>query len=223
MNGCAVAVWDAGGDEAVSAVEPMLCGHAERLVPLAQNILTEAHLDFSDIDLIATTVGPGAFTGLRIGLSAARAMGLALDVPVVGVTTLDVLAASYLARHQDPHNLLVLIETKRSDFYGQLFSPAGDILSEPFALPAEQISALYLVDSIVLIGDASQRFLSLLLQEQKAGVVVRTGFEVPDPAHLARLAYRQYASGGYLTPPKPLYLREADISQSRKTQRKIAE
>lgn len=223
MNGCAVAVWDTESGEAVSMVEPMARGHAEALVPLVQAVMSKAYMDFPDLGLIATTVGPGAFTGLRIGLSTARAIGLALNIPVLGVTTFEVLVAAYFAQYQQPYNVLVLIETKRSDFYGQLFSSAGGELSEPFALPVEQIAPQYLDEDAVLIGDASQRFLSLLPHEQKTKIALKAGFEIPDPSYLARLAYARYVSGDGLTPPEPLYLREADVSQSKKTQRKIAE
>lgn len=223
MNGCAVAVWDAAAGAAAIEVRAMARGHAEALVPLLQTVLVKAQLDFPDLDLIATTVGPGAFTGLRIGLSTARALGLALEIPVIGVTTLEVLAASYFKKSQDQRNVLVLIETKRSDFYGQLFSASGSPLSEPFALPAVAISELYLVGNLNLIGDANHRFLSLLDESDRVGVFAIDGFEIPDPLCLAALAQARFASGDHLTPADPLYLRGADVSQSKKVQRKIAE
>lgn len=223
MNGCAVAVWSVGSQAGIAEVAPMSRGHAEVLVPLVQAVLTQAHLDFSDMDMIATTVGPGAFTGLRIGLSASRALGLALEIPVIGMTTLEVLAAAYFQDSHNQRNLLVLIESKRSDFYGQLFSASGSILSEPFALSASVIAELYLGEGIAVIGDANQRFLSLLTEDDRHKVTAVAGFEIPDPLCLARLAQARFVSGDNLTPPEPLYLRGADVSQSKKMQRKIAE
>ncbi len=221
MNGCTAGLLDTDTGECVSTVEPMARGHAEKLVPLIQQTLTKAHLDFQDIGMIATTVGPGAFTGLRIGLSTARSLGLALNIPVIGVTTLSVLAAAYLAAYESDHNILVLIETKRTDFYGQMFSPQGDTLSDPFALPGEVIADVHITDKVMLIGDANARFLSLLSAEQKHRVTPVAGFEIPDPAFIARIGYALWESGDTDSLPEPLYLRDADVSQSKRVQRTI--
>lgn len=221
MNGCSAGVLDTDSAECVAMAEPMTRGQAEKLVPLIQKALTKAQLDFADLGLIATTVGPGAFTGLRIGLSTARALGLALNIPVLGVTTLHVLAAAYFAQHQADKNLLVLIETKRSDFYGQLFDAAGSSISEPFALPAETIAEIYLAQPCVIIGDANARFLSLLTAAQKDKVNAAEGFDLPDPAFIAMIGHALWENGDTDSPPEPLYLRDADVSQSKRLQRTI--
>lgn len=223
MNGCTAGVLDTESGECVTVSEPMNRGHAEKLVPMIQSVLTRSRLDFPDLGLVAVTVGPGAFTGLRIGLSTARALGLALDIPVVGVTTLHVLAAAYFARYQSDANLLVLIETKRTDFYGQMFDAEGGAACEPFALPAELIADLYLERPIVLIGDASARFLSLLDERQRERVEAADGFEVPDPAFISRIGHALWESGDTDCPAEPLYLRDADVSMSKRVQRTIAE
>jgi tRNA threonylcarbamoyladenosine biosynthesis protein TsaB len=223
MNGCAAGVLDTDSEECVALVEPMARGQAEKLVPLIQKTLTRAQLDFSDLGLISTTVGPGAFTGLRIGLSTARALGLALNIPVVGVTTLHVLAAAYFAQHQHDKNVLVLIETKRTDFYGQLFDADGSALSEPFALSAEVIAKLHLGQDCVIIGDANARFLTLLDEGQKARVQAVEGFEIPDPAFIAVIGHALHENGDTDCPAEPLYLRDADVSQSKRVQRTIEE
>ncbi|HEY0901132.1 MAG TPA: tRNA (adenosine(37)-N6)-threonylcarbamoyltransferase complex dimerization subunit type 1 TsaB [Micavibrio sp.] len=221
MNGCAVGVLDTESQECVAVVEPMPRGHAEKLVPLIQKALTKARLDFPDLGLIATTVGPGAFTGLRIGLSTSRALGLALNIPVLGVTTLHVLAAAYFAKHQHGKNLLVLIETKRTDFYGQLFDAEGSARSEPFALSARVIADAYMDQDCVIIGDANARFLSLLDAAQQARVTAVAGFEIPDPAFVAVIGHALFENGDTDAPAEPLYLRDADVSQSKKVQRTI--
>ena len=221
LNGCVTGVLDTDSGECFAISEQMARGQAEKLVPLIQAVLVKARLDFPDLGLIATTVGPGAFTGLRIGLSTARAMGLALNIPVVGVTTLSVLAAAYLSQHRIDKNFLVLIETKRSDFYGQYFSPMGNTLSEPFALSAEVIADTYLDQPVVLVGDANDRFLSLLPADKKGLIQAVAGFEVPDADFISRIAYARYESGDTDSVPEPLYLRGADVSQSKRIQRVI--
>ena len=85
---CSVALWR---DGAVLArrFEAMLRGQSEALMPMVGAVLAEAGCGFKDLDAIAVTVGPGAFTGLRIGLAAARGMALAAELPLIGVTTLE--------------------------------------------------------------------------------------------------------------------------------------
>jgi tRNA threonylcarbamoyladenosine biosynthesis protein TsaB len=75
-----------------SSSEPMARGQAERLAPMAQEAVAQARIAFADIDRIAVTTGPGSFTGVRVGLSFARALALALARPCVGVSTLEALA-----------------------------------------------------------------------------------------------------------------------------------
>lgn len=222
MNGCSAGVVDMASGEVSSITDPMTRGHAERLVPLIQETLVQARCDFPDVGLIATSVGPGAFTGLRIGLSTARALGLALNIPVVGVTTLAALAAAYFEKQPEPGDCLILIETKRTDFYGQIFSAEGSAMSEPFALPADAIVDTYLRDkNIRLVGDANQRFLSLIPKDVRDRVIAIDGYEMPDPSYIARIGYALHESGAADSAPEPLYLRGADVSQSSRLQRVI--
>jgi tRNA threonylcarbamoyladenosine biosynthesis protein TsaB len=91
LDACSVAI--VRGDEALAAIsESMSRGQAERLAPMAREAAEQAGIAFSDIDRIAVTTGPGSFTGVRVGLSFARALALALNKPCVGVSTLEALA-----------------------------------------------------------------------------------------------------------------------------------
>jgi tRNA threonylcarbamoyladenosine biosynthesis protein TsaB len=89
LNACSVALVENGAVRAM-LFEPMQRGHAERIAPMAQEVM--AQTEFNTIDRIVVTTGPGSFTGVRVGLAFARAMALALDVPCVGVSTLEALA-----------------------------------------------------------------------------------------------------------------------------------
>ena len=102
LEACAVAVLDAETD-ALRAQESqaMARGHAEALMPMIERVMQAATLPFTALDRIAVTVGPGSFTGLRVGISAARGLGLAADKPVVGVTTLSAYAAPFLSDSAD--------------------------------------------------------------------------------------------------------------------------
>jgi tRNA threonylcarbamoyladenosine biosynthesis protein TsaB len=89
---CSVAIWD---DGAVLAEEQqaLAYGHAEILVPMLARVLARAGLRVDDMDRLACTIGPGHFTGLRAGLAAARGLALAADKPLIGITTLEAVAA----------------------------------------------------------------------------------------------------------------------------------
>jgi tRNA threonylcarbamoyladenosine biosynthesis protein TsaB len=218
LMGCVAALYDAAEDKAWSLSEPMGRGQAERLVPMVQDVLKLAGREFFDVDLIATTTGPGAFTGLRLALSAARAWGLSLARPVAGVTTLATLAAMFYDGGEDAP-VRILIETKRSDFYTQLWRRDGAAgAAEAVSLGA--IQAQGDAADIVYIGDAAARYVE---ESGERARIVRLGFDLPDPAVIARLGLHEWRMGRVKGMPEPLYLRGADVSESKREQRRIAD
>jgi len=220
MFGCNVALWDSGKNICVKQSETMERGQAEKLVPMIQSIVKQAGFEMADIDLIGTAIGPGGFTGLRIGLSTARALGLALSKPVVGLTTLEILARDFLNHEKlvADEQLAVLIETKRQDFYIQYFDAQGETLSEPAGLTADVIAEEVGNRKIVFIGDALARFLSLVEKRPLWRMV--DGCNLPDPEVMARLALERYNAGNVKL-AEPLYLRNADVTVSKKPVRLV--
>ncbi len=92
LGACSAAVWD---QTVMSGQQKIMSrGHVEELLPMVQAVVTESGLEFAQLELIAVSIGPGSFTGLRAGLAAARGLGLALNIPVHGVTTLEAVAAA---------------------------------------------------------------------------------------------------------------------------------
>src|SRR5690348_17280086 len=87
LAACSVAVFDTGGGIVASESQSMTRGHAEALMPMVARVMAKAAAKFDTIDRIAVTVGPGSFTGLRVGVSAARGLALAAGKPAVGVAT----------------------------------------------------------------------------------------------------------------------------------------
>ena len=114
-----------------TSVDDLAQGHAEIIFPRIAALLDRNHLSYDDLTRIAVTTGPGSFTGLRIGLSAARGLGLALDIPVVGVPSL--LAISLAAPVERP--VAVLLDARRHEAYFQNFAAPGEELGEPLILP----------------------------------------------------------------------------------------
>jgi len=192
--------------------EEMIRGQSERLIPLIQQILSQVSLKPADLDMIATTVGPGAFTGIRIGLSAARALGLALDIPVVPTTTTRAIAMAQLNEKKRP--ILVAIETKRVDMYVDILTPDGLSKTGPQALSLKDAATLVEGSSFLLCGDGACR-LAPILNETGLDYLIENQSILPDPVVIAKLAAADYANLGpdaFIVPPQPLYIRPPDAS-----------
>lgn len=107
--------------------EPIGRGQAERLLPLLGEVMAEAGWAWGDLGLVAVTAGPGTFTGLRAGISVARALGLALECPVLGVGTLEIVAAAAMAsRPEVARPWIVAIDARRDEVYTQRFAADFD-------------------------------------------------------------------------------------------------
>ncbi len=214
MAGCSAAVRDGNGQSFAETV-PMARGQSEQLVPMMNRVMSQAGVTYGALSLVAVTIGPGAFTGLRIGLAAARALGVTLGVPVAGVTTMETLAKQYTP--QAKGRFAVLLETKREDFYIQFFSAEGQAISEPGGHTHAEIFAM-LEPGDSIIGDALERFSSFA--ESAGPEAIVSGFELPDPRIITEIALEQWLSG-CLKPTEPMYLREADVSQAKTKARQI--
>jgi len=209
--GCSVALWR-GDDIGARRSQAMARGQSEALLPMIQDVLAEAGLTAMDLDLIAVTRGPGAFTGLRIGLSAARAMALAAGVPCLGVDTTDVIARG-VDGSLIPGELLVVLDTKRSDFYAQKFSCRHEALAPPVAVSPGGLAELVGPGSVdaplMVVGDATDAALHIL-SDAKIAAQAAPAPGLPDAVHLAAIAALRWQPGQVLSPPMPLYLRPAD-------------
>lgn len=123
-------------DRLEDLVEDMPTGQAERLFPALAELLARTNTAYKDLNRIAVTTGPGSFTGLRIGLSAARGLGLALSIPVLGIPSL--LALSLVAQC---NAIAVLLDARRDEAYFQTFSGPGVPVGQPALLPMAEARA----------------------------------------------------------------------------------
>jgi len=224
LQGCSAAFYDAGTQDTFHEMAAMERGQAEHLVPMIERVMQAAGRKHAELDALCVTVGPGAFTGIRLALSAARGMALALEIPVIGLTTFDVLAAQYFSgdNERTGSDLCFLLDTKRSDYYAQFFAHDAKPQSAPFVGAGASIMDMMEGKNITLAGDAAVRFHRE--QEGAAAFSVMAGFDLPDPRVMARLAADLYAGAGGvagLPLPQPLYLRGADVTQPKSEKRRI--
>lgn len=195
LSACGVALVD-GGQVLARRQAPMVRGHQERLGAMVAEVMADAGADFAILDRIGVTLGPGSFTGLRVGLAFAKGLALALDRPCVGVGSLEALA-------QDRPGLVVAIaDARRDQAYWQAFRDGGAV-TEAAATGLTQIADWLRAKGgpDTLVGPGA----GLLAEYFPAAACAF--LEGPDPAMVARLAA---AAAEPLTPPRPLYLRTPD-------------
>jgi len=197
LSACQVGVAD-GGRLIASASEPMERGHQERLAPMAAEVMTRAGLGFGALSQIAVTVGPGSFTGLRVGLAFAKGLRLAWRAPLAGIGTLAALAESVVS--DGP--VAALIDARRGHVYVQAFD-AGRAQTEPRILPLAEAAAM--LSSLAgwpfpVVGPGAR------LMEAAAGQASIAEIAAPSLEALARLASRAAPAADV----RPLYLRPPD-------------
>ncbi|WP_105424546.1 tRNA (adenosine(37)-N6)-threonylcarbamoyltransferase complex dimerization subunit type 1 TsaB [Neorhizobium tomejilense] len=197
---CSAALYDSAAGKVLSEVtETIGKGHAERLMSVIDEALAAANLPLKAVERVAVVIGPGSFTGIRVGVAAARGFALALGVESVGVTTLEALALKFLGEHPD-QPVVVAMDAKRNEVYTQAFSANGEALSQPAALSPEDASELGQSLSAVMTGSWVEHSLGKEVAEYDG----RDRFDI---AVVARIAAEKPVDAQR---PKPLYLRGPD-------------
>lgn len=207
LGACSACVLDSGGGAEPLASEqtPLERGHAEALMPLVARVMERVPGGFRGLDRIAVTVGPGSFTGLRVGVSAARALGLAAELPVVGVTTLAAMCAPWLGR-EGGRVVGAAIDCRHGQVYFQAVSPHGGSLGPAAQLPLREAVRSAGGAPLSLVGSGA---VAVAQEAWSIGLdaVVVDAMPAPDIAWVARLGMLADPDAA---PPRPLYLKAAD-------------
>src|ERR1700749_3201062 len=154
LDACAAAVLDTGpGVPIAQESQPMKRGHAEALMPLIARVMKEAGVGFAALDRIAGPPGPGSFTGLRVGLSAARGIAPAAGKPIVGVTTLTAYAAPIVSTNSTAP-VIAAIAARHDHVYMQVVSGDGGPLIAPRIAPIQEALGASRFGAPHLVGNA---------------------------------------------------------------------
>lgn len=193
LNACSVAVVE--GERVLAyRSEVMARGHQERLAPMAQAVMADAGLAFDRLERIGATVGPGSFTGLRVGVAFAKGLASALSIPAVGVGSLEALAAETTGL------VAAVLDARRDQLYLQIFEDGRPLMAPdvlPIGVAAARLAELAMGRPLTLVGSGAP-----LLATPGAAVLTPEGC---DARRVARLA-----AGRAPTPIRPLYLRAPD-------------
>ena len=206
LEACSAAVLDTeqGGISARESL-PMVRGHAEALLPLIARVMDSAGLEFAALDRIAVTTGPGSFTGLRVGIAAARGIALAAGRPAVGLSTLAAYAAPLIAA-DDTVPVVAVIDARHDHVYLQVFGPGGRTVVTPRVASLREALRAAATGAPRLIGTAAEMLAAAWPADQRAPRLVEAR-RAPDVDWVARLGAAATDTG---MPPKPLYLRAPD-------------
>ncbi|HEY7999822.1 MAG TPA: tRNA (adenosine(37)-N6)-threonylcarbamoyltransferase complex dimerization subunit type 1 TsaB [Pseudolabrys sp.] len=206
LEACSAAVLDTEIG-AITAHEslPMARGHAEALIPLIARVIEKAKLGFAALDRIAVTTGPGSFTGLRVGISAARGIALAAGKPAVGLSTLAAYAAPLIAA-DDTLPVVVAIDARHDHVYLQVFGPGGRTIVAPRLAPLREALRVAATGAPRLVGTAAAIIAAAWPGGERAPSLIDAR-RAPDIDWVARLGAAAVETG---LAPKPLYLRAPD-------------
>jgi tRNA threonylcarbamoyladenosine biosynthesis protein TsaB len=201
-NLCAACIYDTGAAmELGRQVRDLGKGHAEHLMAVIEKALKTGGIGYPDLDAVAVSVGPGSFTGLRVGVSTARGLALALKIPAIGVTTLEALAAEGAATFPG-RAVLAALDAGREEIHAALYDEALVGTYGPSVATLAEAVTIAVGAGAVLAGTAAPLIAAAAGRAFDTGPVAATA----DIATYARLASAREPG----EKPKPLYLRGAD-------------
>jgi tRNA threonylcarbamoyladenosine biosynthesis protein TsaB len=219
LDACAAGVLDTvAGRLIAQESQAMKRGHAEALMPLIARVIEQSGIAFVALDRIAVTTGPGSFTGLRVGLSAARGIALAANKPVVGLTTLTAYAAPLVSENCE-HPIISAIDARHDHVYLQAVSGNGSSLIRPRLASIEEALGAARFGAPLLVGNAAK----ILADRWPAQALPPVRVD-PQPApDIAWVAWLGAAVSPNTAPARPFYLRAPDAKPTKDPLQKAAQ
>jgi tRNA threonylcarbamoyladenosine biosynthesis protein TsaB len=210
LDACAAAVLDTGTSKMIAMeTQAMKRGHAEALMPLIARVMKETGIPFAALDRVAVTSGPGSFTGLRVGLSAARGIGLAAGKPVVGLTTLSAYAAPIVSEGAE-QPVISAIDARHDHVYLQVVSGNGSSLIRPKVASIEEALTASRFGTPHLVGNAA----GILAERWPSDAPPPFKVDAQPAPDITWVAWLGAAVNPDTAPPKPYYLRAPDAKPS---------
>ena len=206
LDACAAAVLDTDAAKIIAQEsQAMKRGHAEALMPLIARVMKASGIAFAALDRVAVTKGPGSFTGLRVGLSAARGIALAAGKPVVGLTTLTAYAAPFVGENSQ-HPIISAIDARHDHVYFQVVSGDGGSLIKPKVAPIAEALEAARFGAPHLVGNAAK----ILADRWPSDAPPPFKVDVQAAPDISWVAWLGAAVTPEMAPASPYYLRAPD-------------
>jgi tRNA threonylcarbamoyladenosine biosynthesis protein TsaB len=219
LDACAAAVLDTEAGRLIAQESlAMKRGHAEALMPLIARVIKASGVGFAGLDRIAVTTGPGSFTGLRVGLSAARGIALAANKPVVGLTTLSAYAAPVVSQNGE-QPVMSAIDARHDHVYFQVVSGNGGSLIRPHVAPIEEALGAARLGAAHLVGNAAK----ILSQRWPADALPPFKVDAQPAPDIGWVAWLGAAASPDTAPARPYYLRAPDAKPQKDPLQKAAQ
>ncbi len=185
----------------------MVTGQAEALMPMIGEAMEAAGVRFGDLDRIVVTTGPGTFTGMRIGVAAARALSLALHIPVIGLTSFDVMALNPALARQDGEVTVIVMDARRGQCYVQVLDSSDLAASAgPRIVPVDELASAGGRGPIVFAGSGARMAAEVASRAGRTARIIAPDLQ-PDISHALAAASQTTSNSKAL---RPLYLRPPD-------------
>jgi tRNA threonylcarbamoyladenosine biosynthesis protein TsaB len=219
LDACAACVLDTDAGQPIAQESlAMKRGHAEALMPLIARVIKASGIGFAALDRIAVTTGPGSFTGLRVGLSAARGIALAANKPVVGVTTLTAYAAPVVSQNAEPA-VVSAIDARHDQVYFQVVGGNGGSLMQPRIAPIEEALGASRFGALHLVGNAAK----ILADRWPAQAAPPVKVDAQPAPEIVWVAWLGAAVSPNTAPARPFYLRAPDAKPQTEAPQKPAQ
>ena len=209
IRGCSVAIL-INGKLVSTLLNDQSKKQSEVLISMISEACEGANLNIFEFDLIAVTIGPGSFTGLRVGIATARGLALAADIPCIGVTSTEAFAQSISCETYDRGPVLVALNSTNENLFFQLFGSGRVPLTQVFeGTPKklkDKLGQLKVTELVRVVGQASEMVCSEL-SRSSFNLRIVEGFDWPNAGHVAELAFKRHKSGNNQLDAKPLYIK----------------
>lgn len=209
---CSVAIAKEGKTIVCNEIAEEGYSHAERLHVFMESVLTEAGITFKDLDAIAVSQGPGSYTGLRIGVSAAKGLCFALSIPLIAVDTLKVLAAQATV---SDGLIIPMIDARRMEVYSAIFSPELENKRETQAEVITENSFENIESQVYFVGDCAEKCKTVLTKDN---FIFVDDIKYPSAREMGALSFAKYKINNTVDVAyfEPYYLKDFMITASKK-------
>lgn len=204
LDDCAVAILRDDGAPPIVVGEVIGRGHAEKLMAMIEAATAQAGVSLGEIDAFAASIGPGSFTGIRVGVAAVRGFAVATGRPALGVSSLEAIALGARAGAEG-RPLMTVLDARKDEVYVGLFAGDGAPIGEAMVISAIEAASRAIEAGAALVGPGS----ALVAAHMTDAVVVPLP-EGRDVEAIAAIAAGRFARGEIGAPPAPLYVRPPD-------------